>query len=212
LRRCWLVLAPIRGALPIIEESLSAEFRFISTGPFFPPSAMRVILRASTLVFALTLPVVAARAQAPLPAAAGQPVNGISCDAQEGQRIHIHQHLLILDHGKPVPIPPNVGQVPARRCLYWLHTHTPDGIIHIEAPRDRSFTLADFFSVWGQPLSRTAAASARARKGQRLRVWVDGKPYAGDPRAIKLAEHTDIVIEAGPPFPKPPRFTTWGAL
>jgi len=142
----------------------------------------------------------------------GEPVGGISCDAQEGQRIHIHQHLVVLDHGKPVDIPPNVGQPAGKRCLYWLHTHTPDGIIHIEAPQDRSFTLGDFFKVWGQPLSHTTAGSARAKKGASLKVWVDGKPYKGDPRRIALKSHTDIVIEAGPPFPTPPKFTTWGTL
>lgn len=159
---------------------------------------------------ACALPLVAA------PAAAqtvnGQTIGGISCDRQEGQRIHIHQHLVIFDHGKQVPIPPNVGQVPAAGCLYWLHTHTPDGIIHIEAPMDRSFTLGDFFTVWGQPLSAKEAATAKSAKGAKLRVWVDGKPYTGDPRAIPLRPHTDIVIEAGSPWVKPPRFTNWGAL
>ena len=151
-------------------------------------------------------------AQAPSAAAMGQAINGISCDAQEGARIHIHQHLVIFDHGKQVDIPFNVGQQPARRCLYWLHTHTPDGIIHIEAPVNRSFTLGDFFAVWGQPLSKTQAASAKATAKSPLRVWVDGKPYKGDPAKIKLSAHTDIVIEAGPPFPTPPRFTNWGTL
>lgn len=142
----------------------------------------------------------------------GEPVGGISCDAQEGQRIHIHQHLVVLDHGKPVDIPSNVGQPAGKQCIYWLHTHTPDGVIHIEAPRDRSFTLGDFFMVWGQRLSRTVAASAHAMKGTSLRVWVDAKPFKGDPRSIPLMAHTDIVIEAGPPFVKPPRFTAWGTL
>ncbi len=49
-------------------------------------------------------------------------------------------------------------------------------------------------------------------KGASLKVWVDGKAYIGDPRKIALNPHTDIVIEAGPPFPKPPRFTIWGTL
>jgi hypothetical protein len=147
--------------------------------------------------------------QVPSGAPAGETVGGISCDAMEGQRLHIHQHLLIFDHGKQVNIPPNVGQPAARRCIYWLHTHTPDGIIHIEAPSDRSFALGDFFSVWGQPLSRTAAASAHVAKGEALRVWVDGKPFAGDPRTIALKTHTDIVIEVGPPFVAPPAFTAW---
>jgi hypothetical protein len=139
----------------------------------------------------------------------GEPVAGISCDAMEGDRIHIHQHLVIFDRGKEVAIPPNVGQPMMRRCIYWLHTHTPDGIIHVEAPQDRSFTLGDFFKVWGQPLTKSVAATAHADKGTSLKVWVDGNPYAKDPATIPLADHTDIVIEAGPPFPKPPRFTGW---
>jgi len=151
-------------------------------------------------------------AQAPSVTAMGQTINGISCDAQEGSRIHIHQHLVIFDHGKQVDIPNNVGQVPMRRCLYWLHTHTPDGIIHIEAPKDLSFTLGDFFAVWGQPLTKTQAASAKATAKAPLRVWVDGKPYKGDPAKIKLSAHTDVVIQAGPPFQAPPRFTNWGTL
>jgi hypothetical protein len=139
-------------------------------------------------------------------------IAGISCDRMEGNRLHIHQHLTILDHGKQVPIPENVGQRPLSHCLYWVHTHTPDGIIHIEAPKDRAFTLGDFFKIWGQPLSKTEAASARAAKGSALKVWVDGKPYAGNPAAIKLAEHTDVVIQAGPPFSKPVRFTDWNGM
>jgi len=177
------------------------------------------LLAASTLLLAATLGFVSARRtssgahdqQGPI-APNGETVGGIACDAQEGQRIHIHQHLVIFDHGHEVAIPPNVGQPAGKRCIYWLHTHTPDGIIHIEAPLDRSFTLGDFFKVWGQPLSRTKAATAIAAKGGSLKVWVNGKAYAGDPSKIPLNAHTDIVIEAGPPFPKPPRFTNWGTL
>lgn len=139
----------------------------------------------------------------------GQPVAGISCDAMEGQRIHIHQHLLILDHGTTVTIPYDVGRPASNQCLYWLHTHTPDGVIHIESPANRTFTLGDFFAIWGQPLSTTRAASAFAKEGSKLKVWVDGKPYTGDPVKIQLVAHTDIVIEAGPPFPAPPKFTDW---
>jgi hypothetical protein len=163
----------------------------------------------ATLIASLALFAGHAGAQFTTPQAAGAPIGGISCDAQEGQRIHIHQHLVIFDHGTEVAIPRNVGQPSARPCIYWLHTHTPDGIIHIEAPLDRTFTLGDFFKVWGQPLSRTQAATATAAKGAKLQVWVDGKRFMGDPNLIRLKAHTDIVIEAGPPFPKPPKFTAW---
>jgi len=144
--------------------------------------------------------------------AVGKPVAGISCDAMEGSRIHIHQHLVILDHGKPVDVPFDVGRPGGARCLYWLHTHTPDGIIHVEAPTDRTFTLGDFFEIWGQPLSRTQAATAKGTKKAPLKIWVNGKAWLGDPRKIVLAPHADITIEVGPPFPKPTLFTAWGPL
>ncbi len=167
------------------------------------------------LQFALAAAVLllANRASAQYAGAAGQVINGISCDAQEGQRIHIHQHIVIFDHGKRMEIPPNIGQPSNVRCIYWLHTHTPDGIIHIEAPKDRSFTLGDFFAVWMQPLNKTEAAMARAKKGEKVKVWLDGKPYVGDPNKIALLAHADIVIEVGAPYQKQvQRFTTWGSL
>ncbi len=169
-------------------------------------TSRHLAIAAAALLFA------GARASAQSASAMGAPIDGISCDAQEGQRIHIHQHLVILDHGKELAIPQNIGQPAGRRCIYWVHTHTPDGIIHIEAPKDRSFTLGDFFKVWGQPIDETHAATARAGKGSKLQVWVDGKRFTGNPAAIKLTAHRDIVIEAGPPFTKPPKFTNWGNL
>jgi len=36
----------------------------------------------------------------------------------------------------------------------WLHTHAADGIIHTESPVERTYTLGDFFDIWGQPLGR----------------------------------------------------------
>jgi hypothetical protein len=151
-------------------------------------------------------------ATAAMAQASGQTVNGISCDAQEGQRIHIHQHLAIFDHGKPVTIPQYIGIPLASRCIYWLHTHTPDGIIHVEAPSDRSFTLGDFFAVWQQALDKRRAASAQLKKNEAMRVWLNGKSYSGDPAKIPLTAHADIVIQVGPPFTKPVPYTNWGAL
>jgi hypothetical protein len=142
----------------------------------------------------------------------GQTINGISCDAQEGARIHIHQHLVILDHGTPVTVPQYIGIPEAANCIYWLHTNTPDGIIHVEAPKDRSFALGDFFAVWGQPLDRSHVASAVTRKGEHEQIWVNGTLYKGDPAKIPLTAHADIVIEVGPPFKKPVPFRNWGLL
>ena len=45
-----------------------------------------------------------------------------------------------------------------------------------------------------------------------MHIWVDGRPYGGDPRKIPLVQHADIVIEAGPPYARPAPFTDWGNL
>lgn len=138
----------------------------------------------------------------------GQTIDGISCDRAEGAVFHIHQHLAIVDHGKTVAVPSDVGRPVVASCLYWLHTHTPDGLIHIEAPKFRTFTLGDFFDVWGEPLSATAIGPAHVKRGE-LHAFVNGKPYRGDPRRIELSQHTDIALEAGPPYVKPTPFTDW---
>ncbi len=142
----------------------------------------------------------------------GRTVDGIHCDRAEGVAFHIHQHLTLLDHGKPVLIPSDVGRPLAAQCFYWLHTHTPDGLIHVESPAIRTFTLGEFFAVWGEPLSAKRAGPLRAAGGTSLRFFVNGERYTGDPRKIELVQHADIVIEAGPPFPKPAPFTDWNGL
>ena len=147
----------------------------------------------------------AARAAIP----GGQPVDGIRCDRMEGSVFHIHQHLAIVDHGKPVTVPEDVGRPFTTQCLYWLHTHTADGIIHIESPNFKAFTLGNFFDVWGMPLTKADVAGAKARKGERVAIWVDGRPFTGDPRKIELTQHLDVTFEVGPPYRKPAPFTAW---
>ena len=142
----------------------------------------------------------------------GQTVSGIHCDQNEGVAFHIHQHLTLLDRGKPVSIPSDIGRPLTGQCFYWLHTHTPDGLIHVESPKIQTFTLGQFFAVWGEPLSVKRAGPLRAGGGTSLRFYVGGVLYTGDPRKIELAQHSDIVIEAGPPFSKPAPFTGWGEL
>ncbi|MEA2687696.1 MAG: hypothetical protein QOD51_303 [Candidatus Eremiobacteraeota bacterium] len=148
-----------------------------------------------------------AAASAAVPA--GQTVDGIRCDQMEGSVLHIHQHLEIRDHGKPVRVPDDVGRPIVGQCLYWLHTHTPDGIVHIEAPGFHTFTLGNFFDVWGEPLTKTDVAGAKTKKKERVVTWVDGSRYTGDPRKIELTQHLDVTIEVGPPYAKPAPFTAW---
>lgn len=130
----------------------------------------------------------------------GLPIDGISCDASEGAAEHIHTHLQLFDRGRSIAVPADIGIPPGSGCLYWVHTHSSDGMIHIEAPVVKPFTLGQFFDVWGDTLSRTQASAVRASKGRRLRVMVNGKAWTGDPRSIPLRNHEEIVIQNGPPY------------
>ena len=125
------------------------------------------------------------------------PIDGIHCDQEEGALEHIHIHLQIFLHGKVMVVPAQIGIPSSGTCLYWLHTHADDGLIHIESPVKKPFTLGNFFDVWSQPLDATHAASAVAPTG--LVVTVNGKPYHGDPRNIMLADRQEIVMNAGLP-------------
>jgi hypothetical protein len=132
------------------------------------------------------------------------PIDGIRCDTSEGAVEHIHAQIQLYDKGHAVKVPANIGISQTAGCLYWVHTHTDDGYIHIESPVRQAFTLGEFFDLWGPNLSSTQAASLQAPKGKHLSVWVNGKAWTGkDPRTIVLADMETIVIQNGPPFAKP---------
>lgn len=132
-------------------------------------------------------------------------IDGISCDFSEQTRYHVHAHLTLISHGgKPAYPPANVGIDQLHLCLYWLHTHDASGIVHIEAPRVIRPTLGQFFAVWGRPLTAHDVAGFRPGASG-IRAFVDGKRFPGDPARIHLFEHTDVVLEIGAPFVKPPR-------
>jgi hypothetical protein len=134
----------------------------------------------------------------------GLPIDGIRCDRAEGSLEHIHARLQIFNRGKTLQVPGLVGSPPQGGCLYWIHTHTGDGYIHIESPVKRTFTLGEFFDVWGEQLSWTQASDVIAPRGHRLSIWVNGAAWHGrNPRDIVLRDHETIVIQNGPPFAKP---------
>jgi hypothetical protein len=90
----------------------------------------------------------------------------------------------------------------------WLHTHAADGIVHIESPVDRTFTLGDFFDVWGQQLTRRRVGPAHGR----VTALGDGRVSMGNPRTISLLAHSEIEIEVGRPLVAPEHIAFHGGL
>ena len=96
-----------------------------------------------------------------------------TCDPQMSEDFHIHPLLEIIANGQKIEIPANIGVEPT--CMTALHTHTPDGIIHVESPEKRDFTLGDFFAVWKQPFSKDEILTYKADATHRVRITVDGE-------------------------------------
>jgi hypothetical protein len=139
--------------------------------------------------------------------AVGITVDGIRCETQEQVLFHIHAHLAVFVAGAPATVPEGIGIAPPRQvdqttdgpfvsagsCFYWLHSHTADGIVHIESPIRRTFTLGNYFDVWNQPLSAARVATATGP----VTAFVNGRPFTGDPRTIPLGAHSVIQLDVG---------------
>ena len=148
--------------------------------------------------------------------ATGQQVDGIGCDTSEQTLFHIHAHLTIFVNGSARQVPAGIG-IPGAQgqstpngtfigsgtCFYWLHTHAADGIIHIESPVQRSYTLGEFFNEWGQPLSAHQVGPASGK----VTALYNGQVYQGNPADIPLTKHAQIQLEVGAPLVAPEKIT-----
>ncbi len=72
-----------------------------------------------------------------------------ACVNHGGISMHIHPDLRIVINGDAEVIPANIGVTPA--CMRPIHTHDSTGRLHIEFPRQRNFTLGEFFKIWDKP-------------------------------------------------------------
>lgn len=124
---------------------------------------------------------------------------------EEGQVVHIHQHLDLYADGVRVTVPAQLGIDANGGFISDLHTHDTSGIMHVESPTQRTFTLGQFFAVWGVPLSASCIGGLCKTGGKQLRIWVNGAPVTADPTRIVLDEHQEIVLAYGTQaqMPKP---------
>src|SRR6516164_5265672 len=149
-------------------------------------------------------------------AATGQPVDGISCQTTEQTLFHIHAHLTIFVNGAARQVPAGIGIPGAQAtqspqgpfietgtCFYWLHTHASDGIIHIESPVERTYTLGNFFDIWGQPLGPDQVGPAQGH----VTAIYNGQVYQGNPRDIPLTAQAQIQLQVGTPLVTPEQIT-----
>ena len=135
-------------------------------------------------------------------------VDGVNCDPTEAFNFHIHAHLDMIVDYKFVTIPAGIG-IKQNECLFWLHTHTSDGIIHIESPETRIFTLGQFIQVWNNTTRISPTFEKLTNGDTNLKVFVNGNEIKDSFDKIALSAHDEIVIISGsipPSFPSSYQF------
>jgi hypothetical protein len=157
------------------------------------------------------IPLPAPSALAPAAAVTGRPIDGLGSDDTEQLAFHVHAHLQVYVDGQPRAVPAGIGVVPPLRVqqtaagpfvvggagIYWVHTHDASGVVHIESPVQRRFTLGELFDLWGQPLGPQRVGPARGP----VTALVNGLVVAGDPREIPLTAHDVIQLDVGAVVP-----------
>jgi hypothetical protein len=114
----------------------------------------------------------------------------------EGTAVHLHQHLDLYVDGHKVPVPAGIGIDPAVGFAP-LHTHDASGVVHVESPTVRTYTLGQFFAVWGVRFTRSCLGGYCAAGGRRLWVYVNGAAYGDDPTTLSLESHQELVVAFG---------------
>lgn len=115
----------------------------------------------------------------------------------EGSALHLHQHLDLYIDGKPVTVPPGIGVNQSDRFISDIHTHDKTGVIHVESPKVQTFTLGQFFDIWGVQFTDHSIGGYKTNSEKTLKVFVNGKQYIDDPRGIPLEAHQEIVVVYG---------------
>ncbi|CAN7735199.1 hypothetical protein LJR267_009186 [Paraburkholderia hospita] len=140
----------------------------------------------------------------------GADVDGLVCAAGMSEFYHVHAHLAIVSDGQWLASPANVGIL--SQCNYEMHTHDQTGIIHIETPSVKTFTLGQFFDIWGQTLSRTNVAGVTGTVVAYINDNGDVRRYEGDLRNIELISHRDITLQIGKPMGALPTYSWYEPL
>ena len=138
------------------------------------------------------------------------PVDGIYCDALEQTAYHIHAHLTIYINGKQVAIPQGIGIASDQSCFYWLHTHTSDGVVHIEFPNQGTPTLGNFLDIWGQSFNSLGYQNELA-SSTGWTIYVDGKQVTENFNQLVLQPHQVITIAYNSPNITPDTSFNWPA-
>lgn len=148
------------------------------------------------------------------------PVDGVYCSSNEQLAYHIHAHISIYINGVNTPLVANTGIAPLGvtsnanvTCYYWLHTHDASGVIHIESPTTKLYTLSQFFDIWQQKFSSSSSSfPTELSSPAGWVIYVNGKQVNTDFNHLQLHAHDLVTIAYNSPNVKPDTTYAWQGL
>jgi hypothetical protein len=153
----------------------------------------------------------------PATGARGEMVDGLECIPGDDppHTYHVHSHLSIFLDDVALAIPEDIGIVkltPTTQCIYTLHTHDHSGKLHVEAPAPGTYTLGQFFDIWGRPLRPDNVAGLT---GKPIVIYITDHngvvtEATGNWGDIELLSHREITIQVGSPVTEIPNYN-WKA-
>lgn len=126
---------------------------------------------------------------------------------------HVHALLSVFVDGEQVTVPANIGIDEASGTVSPLHTHDPNGVVHLEADEPYPFSLVQVLGVWGVAFGPGQLGGMRDEGPRSVQVYVNGEKIV-DPVAYELRDQDNVVIAYGEPgsFPiEPPADALSGA-
>ncbi len=151
--------------------------------------------------------------------ATGQVVDGLKCLLQQGGALHIHQYLDLYVNGQQQTVPPGTGIVDSANCLYPLHVHDNEpNIIHNESDQQNvTFTLGQFFDIWGVNLSSSQVGGYKVDSAHKLVIKLIDKSgkvttYTGNPHDLQLSDEETIYLLYNSPNVALKPFVDWQNL
>ncbi len=120
-------------------------------------------------------------------------VAGLGFPPVGDESYHAHALLTVYRDGEQVPVPADLGY-DERGAHSSLHTHTPDGVIHMEADDPYPYTLAHVMTTWGVAFGPDRLGGDTANGGKKVYVYVNGEPAAPD---VELSDGDNVVVAYG---------------
>jgi len=194
-RRTWTVASVVTAValgvaalVAVISAGGSSSPQHVETVPFTPASESG--LSTATPPWPL-----------PPDATADIENGGLNPYGSEATAVHYHVHLDIVVNGSPVQVPAHVGFVihgSRATGLSFIHTHDASGIIHIESLTNDAYTLGQFFTEWGVAVGPGHLGGLVSDGSNMLRVFVNGRRFAGNPADLVFKAHQEITLWFGP--------------